>query len=66
MSRKVSEEMKKAQYLVEKEGFTAYSAAKKVGITHSAIYLADWYKKIRNKRWYKKLNFEWKTRNSKK
>lgn len=36
--------MVKARNLIVDGGLTAYAAAKKTGITKSAIYMAPWYK----------------------
>jgi ACT domain-containing protein len=44
MAARESDAMKKARKLVTETGMTAYAAAKKVGMTRSAIYMAPWYK----------------------
>ena len=44
MAAKESEAMKKARKLVTEKGVNAYAAAKQVGLTRSAIYMAPWYK----------------------
>ena len=45
MGARESQEMKKARKLVQEEGWTPYSAGRHVGLSHSAIYIAPWYKK---------------------
>jgi len=45
MAAKESEAMKEARKLVMKIGLTPYAAAKKVGLTSGAIYMAPWYKR---------------------
>ena len=54
MAAKESAEMVKARKLVTEKGLTPYAAAKKVGLTRSAIYMAPWYKN------WKKKSFVWK------
>jgi len=44
MAPRESAAMVKARELVTKRGLTPYAAAKKVGVTRSAIYMAPWYK----------------------
>lgn len=44
MAAKESAEMKTAKVLVTVMGKSAYAAAKQVGLTRSAIYMAPWYK----------------------
>lgn len=44
MAARESAEMGKARILIMVEGKTAYAAAKEVGLTRSAIYMAPWYK----------------------
>lgn len=44
MGARESEAMRQARELVLVEGLTAYSAAKRTGISESAIYKATWYK----------------------
>lgn len=45
MGAKVSAEMLAAKELITNQGMSAYEAAKVSGITASAIYMSDWYKK---------------------
>ena len=44
MAARESATMVKARKLVTEQGFTAYAAAQKVGLTRSAIYMSPWYK----------------------
>ncbi len=44
MGAKASAAMVKARKMVLEQGITPYAAAKKVGLTRSAIYMAPWYK----------------------
>lgn len=44
MGAKISNEMKLARKLIEKDGYTQAEAAIKAGITPSAISMAPWYK----------------------
>lgn len=39
-----SAQMKRARKLITEKGLTAAEAARKAGITASAIYMAQWYK----------------------
>lgn len=48
MAAKESAEMKTARVLVTTMGKTPYAAAKQVGLTRSAIYMAPWYKEWKN------------------
>lgn len=45
MGAKVSAQMLAARKLVTDQGLSAYEAAKVSGISSSAIYMSDWYKK---------------------
>jgi len=45
MGAKVSAEMLAAKDLIVNQGLSAYEAAKVAGISSSAIYMSDWYKK---------------------
>jgi len=47
MGAKESEAMKKAKILVLEKGYNASQAAKKVGLTKSAIYMTEWWKNER-------------------
>jgi len=47
MGAKESEAMKKAKILVLEKGMNASQAAKKVGLTKSAIYMTEWWKNER-------------------
>ena len=47
MGARESEAMREARLLIIEEGYTAYAAAAKVGLTRSAIYMAPWYKEWR-------------------
>lgn len=44
MAARESAAMAKARKLIKGDGLTAYAAAKKVGLTRAAIYMAPWYK----------------------
>jgi ACT domain-containing protein len=44
MAARESATMVEARKLVTKKGLTPYAAAKKVGLTRSAIYMSPWYK----------------------
>lgn len=44
MAAKVSQEMTEARRLVTECNVTPYAAAKRAGITRSAIYMSAWYK----------------------
>jgi len=50
MAARESAEMGRARILITVNKMTAYAAAKKVGLTRSAIYMAPWYKewKVKN------------------
>lgn len=54
MGAKISNEMKLARKLIEKDGLTQAEAAIKTGITPSAISMTPWYKvhaqKLREKK----------------
>lgn len=45
MGAKVSAEMLTARKLVTEQGMSAYEAANVAGVSSSAIYMSDWYKK---------------------
>jgi hypothetical protein len=49
LGAKESKEMSKARLLVL-AGATAYKAAKLAKITHQAIYVAPWYKKLKQEK----------------
>ncbi len=49
MGAKESEAMKKAKKLVLEKGMNAAQAAKKVGLTKSAIYMTRWWNEYRRK-----------------
>jgi len=49
MGAKESEAMKKAKKLVLEKGMNASQAAKKVGLTKSAIYMKRWWNEYRRK-----------------
>ena len=44
MAARESAAMAKARKLVTEKGMTPYAAAREVGLTRSAIYMAPWYK----------------------
>jgi hypothetical protein len=44
MARRECVEMVAARKLVIEHGLTAYAAAKRTGLTRSAIYMSKWYK----------------------
>lgn len=47
MGARESAQMVEARRLVTECGLTAYEAAKRAGITRSAIYMSAWYKQWR-------------------
>jgi predicted transcriptional regulator len=48
MAARESSAMVKARKMVTEQGLTSYAAAKKVGLTRSAIYMSRWYKEWRD------------------
>lgn len=50
MAARESAQMVAARKLVTQRGLTAYAAAKKVGLSSSAIYMAAWYKEWQNEK----------------
>jgi len=47
MGARESEAMGKARHMVMVDGLTPYEAAKRTGLTRSAIYMSGWYKEWR-------------------
>lgn len=47
MGARESEAMKQAKVLVLEKGMNAAHAAKKVGLTKSAIYMSRWYREYK-------------------